>query len=493
MDNIIQDLEKLADVQMVSPQILLEKLVKRSNDKLDKEMKNPASIPVDDACALMYNVDLSIQQYQKLRTYLLVHSINLPIRNDVDIYKKTLMCEYKVENTKTYCEFPVLVRDTVQALLKLNKRLIEDHDEVHVEGKLGIDGSGSHQVRHQLAEHSETQEEGVENKNELNYIGVFWCPLSINVNGNEVWSNPLPNSIMYSRPLCLMREKENRESVHEHFKPYIDAAHNMETASNVILNDHPQLLSVKTELSMVDGKMVDLIQGDSGSFCHYCNVTKAQANDITCILQGFVINKSVEEMVEKWDQLESGEMTYNNPGRLGQCHKPMNRKDLRFFAIMHQLLRSLDNCLKILYHLVSGQVHTWSESNANVKDALKAAKKETINHIRSACEFLVDCPTQNGGTTNTGPVAEKFFSTKHRDPLCRVIKNSDNRLAFSTLLSYFNKMLSITQQCDTTKVVNVDMVRQLGIDLMVFYKQNFPFAMISPSIHQVPIPGNYFP
>ncbi|CAL4126706.1 unnamed protein product, partial [Meganyctiphanes norvegica] len=46
-------------------------------------------------------------------------------------------------------------------------------------------------------------------------------------------------------------------------------------------------------------------------------------------------------------------------------------------------------------------------------------------------------------------------------------------------------MLSITQQCDMTRIVKVDMVKQLGQQLMVFYKQNFQFAMISPSVHQM--------
>ena len=58
---------------------------------------------------------------------------------------------------------------------------------------------------------------------------VFWCPITIELNGADVWSNKLPNSTMYSHPLCLMREKENRESVLKHFKPYIDSAHEMET------------------------------------------------------------------------------------------------------------------------------------------------------------------------------------------------------------------------------------------------------------------------
>lgn len=107
---------------------------------------------------------------------------------------------------------------------------------------------------------------------------------------------------------------------------------------------------------------------------------------------------------------------------------------------MIKKLRSLDNCLKMLYHLVSGQTHTWSESNPNVKDALKCAKKEAIDHIRKKCVFLVDMATQIGGTTNTGTNTENFFNPKHRDEICNLIRKSSDEAAYSELLSYFNKI-----------------------------------------------------
>ena len=46
-------------------------------------------------------------------------------------------------------------------------------------------------------------------------------------------------------------------------------------------------------------------------------------------------------------------------------------------------------------------------------------------------------------------------------------------------------MLAITQQTDMAKIVIIDRVKSLGTDLMVHYKQSFPWAMISPSIHQM--------
>ncbi len=163
----------------------------------------------------------------------------------------------------------------------------------------------------------------------------------------------------------------------------------------------------------------------------------------------------------------------------------MNHNNLSFFVFLNQKLRSLDNCLKLLFHLVSGQTHTWSESSPNVRLALTAAKKEVIDHIRNLCGFLVDCPTNIGGNTYSGPISEKFFSPKYREDICSIIKKPANREAFAKLLSYFNIMLSITQQTDPSKIVDPDRVKEAGLKLMLHYKQNFPFAMISPSIHQM--------
>ena len=138
-------------------------------------------------------------------------------------------------------------------------------------------------------------------------------------------------------------------------------------------------------------------------------------------------------------------MDYDKGQRFGQCHKPMTSTSLRFFAILHQKLRSLGHCLKQLYHLVSGQTHTWSESNLNVKQALTVGKKEAIDHIRAKCGFLVDCPTVIGGNSNSGPIADRFFSPKNREDNCSLIWREQDQLYFSKLLSYFNQMLSITQ------------------------------------------------
>ena len=217
-------------------------------------------------------------------------------------------------------------------------------------------------------------------------------------NQNLLWINPLPNSILFARPVSLVREKEIRESVSEHFKPHMDKLAEMEKGTTAF--GGACSANVVTEISMIDRKMVDLIEGDSGAFCHYCDSTREDANDIQKIAIGFRIEKTVEKCLQAWQLLESGEISYPDKKRAGQVHKPLNIRDIRYYGIKHQKLRSLNHMEKLLYHLVSGQ--TWPERNYRVKDALKIAKKETIQHIRQKLGFLIDTPTSGGGNTNTG-------------------------------------------------------------------------------------------
>ena len=483
IEPIIDYLQNVAESECISNHSLLEKVIRLCNKRWGPSAQAPqVSHSVEAATALIYNLDLSLNQYQELRLNLKESSFHLPTRNTVSQHKKTLLPpNIVVEQTKTSCPITDIVGQTVSTLIELSPGLKPTRNaEVNVDSKFGLDGSGSHQKRHQSAQDDDSIEQGG------NYIGAFWCPLEIKVGEIVMWSNPVPNSVLYARPVCLIREKENRESVREHFEPILTELHQLESAPTVLhVNDQQCHLHLNAEVSMIDGKMADYLQGDSGAFCHYCNASRLNANDLEKILQGFMITKTSEEVSRIWQLLESGELSYNDAARAGQCHPTMLERNLRFFAILHQKLRSLDLCLKLLYHLVSGQTHTWSESEPHIKDAIAAAKKEAISAIKAKCEFLVDCPTHMGGNTNTGPVSDKFFSAKHRKGICSIILKTTDREAFETLLCYFNKNLSITQNVCATKIAIPRKVRELGYNLMIHYKQNFPWAMISPSVHQM--------
>ena len=329
-------------------------------------------VPVADSCAMMYNLNLSSHQYQELRLFLQYYKINIPPRNNIDVYKKSLLPNITVDTIKTYCSIKELITGTVSSLLVNCDWKNSSPSILSVTSKFGLDGSGCHNIRHQKLD-----DDDVPGTSSTNYIGAFWCPLQLKANDEVVWENPLPNSTLYCRPVCLMRGKETREDVEDHFKPIMDDILRAEEESSpVITNGTAHDLSVQCEISMFDGKMVNLIQGDSGSFCHYCDATRSEANNLENIIHGFQITKTHQQVQERWEQLASGEMAHSNPQRKGQCHEPMGKKDLRHFANLHSKLRSLDFCLKLLYHVESGQTHTWSESNANVLKAVNLAKEQ---------------------------------------------------------------------------------------------------------------------
>ena len=61
---------------------------------------------------------------------------------------------------------------------------------------------------------------------------------------------------------------------------------------------------------MVDGKMVGLLQGDSGAFCHLCHVSREDANEINVIAEGFEITKNYESCKAAWEKMTSSEIAW---------------------------------------------------------------------------------------------------------------------------------------------------------------------------------------
>ena len=481
LDDILNDLKDVAEEQNVSMSALLRMLSDRWTKNEKEELDPEPDMPIIDACSMLYNLNLSVNQYQELRLELLQHTFSLPIRNTVDVCKKTLLpLSVSSQPIKASCDLLELITQTISSLLKVNNMPLDGN--LKVIAKFGLDGSGSHKVRHQIVEGecNGSEEEDMETKS---YLGGFWCPLHIYRGDEVLWTNPFPNSILYARPVCLVREKETRESVDDHFKPYMDQLNDLQKGFVQINNEFSA--KVVTELSMMDGKMVDLVQGDSGSFCHYCNVSRADANNLSKIQEGFRIEKTAEECLKTWEMLEAKSMVYSDKERNGQVHKPLNKQNIRFYGITHQKLRSLDHMEKLLYHLVSGQTHTWSEGNHRVKDALKSAKKETVEHIRKNLGFLIDTPTSDGGNTDSGGIAERFFSSESREDICSLILNQNHREAYSKLLELYNVVLSVCQNVDPAKRVIASKIGALCTELMVFEKKSFPWAMLSPSVHSM--------
>ena len=129
----------------------------------------------------------------------------------------------------------------------------------------------------------------------------------------EIWNNPVPNSTTYARPVALIRCKEERDVLLAEVPNWTPFLEDHEGVAEV--NGLPVDVIYNTKWSMIDGKMTALLQGDTGAFCHLCNITRENANDILTIEAGFLIEKDFNTCLETWQRIESGEIPYANTAR----------------------------------------------------------------------------------------------------------------------------------------------------------------------------------
>ena len=416
-----------------------------------------------------------------------------PPRNQIDDFKNTLYPHVTVERLSASVSITDLYHSTLCNIVsseslqsKLND--IANHANLVFMVKAGLDGSGSHKKRHQL---SGDQLDDTMSGSSENFLGVFMTPMSILCNVGDasvvLWKNPLPNSIFYTRPIQLFKAKETRSFIEQIFPNLQSSMDSLEIPHQIEGLSHK--CSITTKVTMIDGKMTDILQGDSGAFCHYCDIKRDAASDPLVLFEygagGMHITKTIEECYRRWSLVQSGDIGYNNPLRAGQCHKPLMSKSGRFFAVLHQELRSLDFCLKILYHLVAGQ-KIWSETDSSVKAEVASAKARVISHVRASCGgLLLDSPTTCGGNTNAGPVAKRFFGFENRVAISSLIEDAEDRENFSILLGMLNVCLSVVESVDVGKKVFVDRFKNHCYETMVHIVVHFPWVFITPSVHQM--------
>ena len=105
--------------------------------------------------------------------------------------------------------------------------------------------------------------------------------------------------------------------------------------------------------------------------------------------------------------------------------------------------------------------------------------------------MLIDSPSTNGGNTNCGPLADRFFSIRHREEICSLILNSEDRENYKLFLSLTNIVLSVVQSVDSQKCVRVEKFKEFCIKLMLHMRTAFlnekgqPWVMIIPTFHQL--------
>ena len=153
------------------------------------------NIPEQDATAFYFNNSFSTRSWTELRLFLLKFDVNLPPRNLIDNNKHEL--HPKVISHEIKCSVPYidLVKDTVSGILDAEKcqDRVPPDASLQLDAKTGIDGSGSHIVRHQIVNLEKYLDENphLDPNCYKNYLLCCMTPLALNCFDNSGECIPL--------------------------------------------------------------------------------------------------------------------------------------------------------------------------------------------------------------------------------------------------------------------------------------------------------------
>ena len=266
----------------------------------------------------------------------------------------------------------------------------------------GLDGSGDHKSYHQLSKTKFTTKQvmsvcytikEVKVKDQLGKV-VSWSSSTAGANkpGN-------------TRPLLLFPGKESVELVKE-VVPMVEEEVKQVKEEGVKVKLEGVEVKVKCEaanMSMVDGKMVAALLQLGGCYCTMCTSSLEDCHRLATINQGFLIDRSVEQLATLAKSLtnpETGEITKRKADyetRQGVCGAPITSSDLtKVIPVCHSKICSFNFIIELLTRYNSHQ--KWSTPSNQVKFTEEEKKEQTAAR-EMVKETLWDNFAINIGTT----------------------------------------------------------------------------------------------
>ena len=133
------------------------------------------------------------------------------MRNDIDTQKKLYHPMITSTQLKSCVSPGDLLDETALALIKMVGYDNGNGKSFRLLGKFGVDGSGSHKIRQQIvdAELALSETGHLDPKRANSFLISCYVPLELSCNNVKVWTNPVPNSTAYARPITLTRAQES--------------------------------------------------------------------------------------------------------------------------------------------------------------------------------------------------------------------------------------------------------------------------------------------
>ena len=312
--------------------------------------------------------------------------------------------------------------------------------------------------------------------------------------GRVLWRNAAPNSALTQRPLAIIGAKEDRDDILRPFVPQIESEI-IDVAKNgfhMKFMEKDIHVTVNSKLTMLDGKMRSALQGTGGAYCQMCKSTKPNCHKIDCVVNGFRIDRTIQDMHDIFNMLsDDGESPVakregDYESRAGVTAQPVTHRDVNTsISITHAWLCICIWFLNILYHIIAND-KTWgfgNKADPRYKKLMKAkAKAQEI--FATVLGITIDAADATGhsGNSITGNIAKRFFSEKCRALLHHLVKSQylDSITSLHTNLEVILRILS-TKDHKIDIIKFRDLCTSTYIDILI----NFKWVDLTPTVHQV--------
>lgn len=445
LNSYIQGLRSRGEVEEALIVEVLRTLPSEKKSEIRNSLLNePAHITAyskDEALSIFIELNLNKAQYDNMRNCLITKNCLLfPSYKSIREAKR--MCyppetSVEITNIKAQIKLQDLLDHTSARLLKINDVYKVGSTHLMLYSKWGCDGSsGQSEYKQPLSEESDLISDS-------NLFISSLVPLRlIDTNTNEVlWTNPVPSSVRFCRPILIEFSKETAEKT----TLVVSEINAQILALNPsLINHNGEGIEIKHTLflTMIDGKVAQVLSETSSSaVCTICSARPTEMNNLERVR-----NKPVDEASYQYG-----------------------------LSTLHCWIRFMELILHLSYNL---GFEKWSATTTENKDLKKQKKAYVQRRFREELGLNIDKPKQVSGNTNDGNTARRFFQNYHCSSEITGI-NEELIKRFYVIL----QVMSSGRGIDATKF------GQYAFDTAQLYVNKYKWYYMPSSVHKVLIHG----
>lgn len=348
-----------------------------------------------------------------------------------------------VTDTRAKVDLQQLMKHTAERIVKIRENEIMEYlkstskqsEKMVLLSSWGLDGSSGHAQYHQSITNPDKTADNC-------MLATVTTPLRLSAADNSTnihWTNLMPQSVRFCRPIEIEFVKETREVTLEKKRKLEAEMENLEEVCVKLPNGNCVSIKFEFIMSQIDGKTLAAVTETSSTQC--CCICGATPTEMTNSE-----NLKNEVFAPKEGTLDHG------------------------MSPLHAYLRVFDCLLHIAYRL---QFKKWRVTK-EYKDQYQTSKKEVQQQMKDELHLHVDFPRPGGGTSTTGNVCRRAFSNPKE--LSRILK-IDEKL----IVMFRNILIAINCQ----QSLNPELFQEYCTQAYQRYLELYSWYKIPATVHKV--------